>query len=212
MQRSFGPFGNDLFSSPAARRRRRVRAGFYFRLLALVGILALTALVLDEMGRRWLCSGSLPWQLWLGTVDSWHTSQHLLDPYSAFHLLRGLLFYAGAWLLLGWWLPGEGRWWIALVVEAAWEVIANTPLLAEPYREAALVFGYSGEAIINSLGDIASFVVGYTLARLLPVWLSVTLFALVEGVLVLTIREGLVLNGVMLLYPLNGLKEWQLGG
>lgn len=190
----------------------RDRARLYGQLAAFVGVPLLTALILDGMGRSWLCAGTSPWQPWSGDLGSRHASQHLLDPYSATHVLHGLVFYAGVWLLVGGWLAGKARWWMALGAEAVWEVIENTPFVIERYREATLALGYYGDSIINSLGDIASFVVGYALALVLSSRAAVILFVLVEGVLVLTIRDSLILNVVMLLFPLEGVREWQMGG
>ncbi len=184
----------------------------YLRLAAFVGVPLLTAWILDEMGRSWWCAGAHPWQLWSGDVDSWHNSQHLLDPYAATHVLHGLVFYAGAWLLLGGWLSGKARWWAAFGAEAVWEVIENTPFVIERYREATLALGYAGDSIINSLGDIGSFVVGYWLAAVLPARGSIVVFCLVEVLLLFTIRDSLVMNVVMLLFPVESLKAWQMQG
>jgi len=204
----------DSRSSPIGfpASRRRSRAWLYLQWLAFVGVFAVTAVVLDAMGRSWLCPGYQPWRIWSGNLASWHGSQHLLDPYSATHVLHGLVFFAGAWLLLGRWLSLRGRWWAAFSLEAVWEVVENTPFVIERYREATLALGYAGDSIINSLGDMASFVVGFALAAVLPASFSVVLFFLVEGVLLLTIRDSLVLNVVMLFCPLETLKVWQMGG
>jgi hypothetical protein len=37
-------------------------------------------------------------------------------------------------------------------------------------------------------------------------------FVAIEAALLLTIRDSLLLNVVMLLYPLAAVKRWQLGG
>ena len=180
--------------------------------LAFVGVLAATAAVLDAMGRSWWCSGPSPWMPWSGDIWSRHNSQHLLDPYAATHVLHGLLLYGALWLVLGARTSRAVRGWLALAVEVAWEIIENTPMVIERYRDTTLALGYYGDSVINSLADILSFVAGFWLAAVLPVGLSVTAFVLVEAVLVATIRDSLTLNVVMLVFPVEALKAWQMGG
>ncbi|HKJ70821.1 MAG TPA: DUF2585 family protein [Gammaproteobacteria bacterium] len=179
---------------------------------AFVAVLAVTAAILHAMGRSWVCGGGEPWYPWSGDIWSRHNSQHLFDPYAATHVLHGILLYAGLWLALGSRTSRGARLWIAIAIEAAWEVIENTPMVIDRYRETTLALGYSGDSVINSLADILSLVAGYWLAAWLPVWASAAVFVAVEAVLLVTIRDSLVLNVIQLLTPFEALKEWQMGG
>lgn len=177
---------------------------------AAVGLTALGALALHRMGRRLWCScGSLsPWS-W----DIWspHNSQHVLDPYTFTHVLHGALYYAVLRLLLGSrWPPLRAL--VAVMVEVGWEVAENTNTVIEAYRESTISLNYYGDSIMNSVGDVIAFALGYTAAMRLPVWLSVLAFLTVEAALLLTIRDSLLLNIVMLLHPVPAIKLWQMGG
>ena len=77
----------------------------------------------------------------------------LADWYSLSHIVHGLLFYAALWLLARRW-PVEWRFLIALSVEAAWELIENTPMVIDRYRETTAALGYTGDSVINSVSDI----------------------------------------------------------
>ncbi len=46
--------------------------------------------------------------------------------------------------------PVERRFFLALVVEAAWEIAENSPMIIDRYREATIALGYSGDSILNS--------------------------------------------------------------
>ena len=87
----------------------------------------------------------------------------LADWYSLSHIVHGLLFYAALWLVARRW-PVEWRFLAALLVEAAWEVTENTPMVIDRYRETTAALGYTGDSVINSLSDIAMMCVGF-LAR-----------------------------------------------
>jgi hypothetical protein len=50
---------------------------------------------------------------------------------------------------------------------------------------------------------------GFIAARLLPIWSVIALGVLIEGSLVYLIRDNLLLNAVMLIYPDNAIKAWQ---
>lgn len=165
--------------------------------------------ILLAMGRNPICTcGSV--ELWVGARDSPRTSQMLLDWYSLSHIGHGLLFYAGLWLVARR-TPVEWRFVAALLVEAAWEVIENTPQVIERYRAATAALGYSGDSVINSLSDIAMMALGFVAARKLPVWAAVALLVVLELVPLVTIRDNLTLNLWMLLAPNDAIGQWQAG-
>ncbi len=176
--------------------------------LAIAITLVAVALQLHYQGRLWLCSCG-QFFLWVGEAWSSDTSQHLLDPYSFTHVLHGFIF---CWLI-GWFAP-RLRWtwqlWLAVAVEAVWEVIENSEFVIQRYREAGAL-GYFGDTIINSLGDIAMCGFGFVLARYLGFVRSLMLFVAVEVVLLFWISDSLVLNVLMLIYPVEWIEQWQAG-
>ena len=177
--------------------------------LVAAATLALTALELHRQGRLWLCSCGR-FALWTGDAWSSETSQQLFDPYSFTHVLHGLVF-CGLLALL---LPRvEWRWrfTIAVACESVWELIENTNFVIERYREATAALGYSGDTVVNSLGDIASCALGLLLARKLGALRSVVLFLATELVLLVWIRDSLLLNVLMLFFPSSKLRAWQAG-
>lgn len=182
-----------------------------------LGVVALTVVALRLMGRVWWCKCGQPWP-WSGEVLSMHNSQHLVDPYSFTHAQHGLVFYA--LLALGAWLAaraGRGGWPLgwravgAVVLEAAWEVIENTPLVIDRYREATVSLDYYGDSVANSVGDLGCCLVGFWLASRLPAWASVALFVGTELAMLAWIRDSLVLNVWMLVWPLDAIRRWQSG-
>jgi hypothetical protein len=169
--------------------------------------LAVVQLRLQE--RVWWCQVG-DYAPWSWAVLSAHNSQHVIDPYTFTHILHGILFFWLASLIFGK-LPLAWRLLIAISVECVWEVVENTDAVIRRYREATISLDYFGDSVINSLGDILSFSFGFWLAYKLRLWLSLALFVLVEIILLLWIRDSLVLNIIMLLYPLDAIKKWQSG-
>lgn len=178
--------------------------------LALASVLLLAALVLRLEGRPWWCACRQPTPFSLDASGP-HNSQHLLDPYSLTHFVKGLLCCG----LVFWVLPKFPWTWgllLAIGLEAAWEVIENSPLVIERYRTATIAAGYQGDTLVNSLGDIVSTGVGFLLARRLGLWWSAAMVVTIEVLLVLWIRDNLTLTIVMLMIPLDAVKNWQSGG
>jgi hypothetical protein len=178
-------------------------------IVATVSILAITALLLWLEGRLWWCACARP-RLWISEAWGTETSQHLFDPYSFTHLLHGIVF---CWVLglLGRRIPAKWQFVIALIVEAAWEIFENSPFIIDRYRAAAAL-GYTGDTIVNSLGDVISCAVGFGLAHRLRARWSAVVFAATEVLLLVCIRDSLLLNVVMLVHPIEAIKRWQLGG
>jgi hypothetical protein len=174
-------------------------------LLALLAVLALAAAILMSFGRPPLCT--------CGTLSLWGEvgpaqSQMLADWYSPSHIVHGFLFYGLLHLAAPRW-PVERRFLVALVVETAWELLENTPLIIDRYREATIALGYSGDSIVNSLSDIAMMALGFWGARRFPVWVSVVIVLLLELIPLLAIRDNLTLNVLMLVAPSDAIRIWQ---
>ena len=172
-------------------------------------LVALAAAILLAMGRNPICTcGTV--DLWVGVRDSPKTSQMLSDWYSASHIVHGLLFYAALWLVARRW-PVERRFLVALIIEIAWEIAENTPMVIDRYRATTAALGYTGDSVINSVSDIGMMAVGFLAARKLPVWASIALLIALELVPLLAIRDNLTLNVWMLLWPTDAVGAWQAG-
>jgi hypothetical protein len=108
-------------------------------------------------------------------------------------------------------VPETTRFLVAVVLEAGWEILENTPTIIERYRAATISKDYFGDSIMNSGGDLIACIAGYLLAGRLGFRASLVFFLLTEMILLLTIRDSLFLNVLMLLWPLEAVKHWQIG-
>jgi hypothetical protein len=178
--------------------------------LGLGVILVLATIALRAEGRRWWCRCG-QWFLWSGNIHSSHNSQHLVDPYSFSHLLHGIIFYAMLRPLANRLRPST-RFLAAVAMEAIWKFIENSTFMIDRYRKATVALGYTGDSIVNSLGDIACSALGYYLAARLPWRWSIAIVVLVEFLMLMIYRDNLTLNVLMLLWPIDAVKTWQAGG
>lgn len=178
-------------------------------ILITLGIILVTAAYLLWIGREPICKCGYV-KLWHGQVVSSENSQHISDWYTPSHLIHGFLFFGALWLVarrlsFGW------RLVIATLVEAAWEIVENSDAVIERYRSVTISLDYYGDSVLNVVADIAAMILGFLLASKLPVWATVALILLFETVTIWIIRDGLALNVLMLLYPLDWVAEWQAG-
>ena len=176
--------------------------------LAIPAAFVAAALLLRLEGRLWICAcGSI--QFWSGQVCSADNSQHFLDPYSFTHVLHGFLFF---WLIAGLFKRLSANWQLALAVavEACWEVFENTNFIIDRYRSATAALGYNGDTVVNSFGDILCCLVGFIIARRLGLRRSLIVFAVLEVVLIIWIRDSLLLEILTLVIPIDVIRAWQM--
>ena len=169
---------------------------------------AAAIVILRLQGRVWWCQAG-DYAPWSWDVWSTHNSQHIIDAYTFTHILHGVVEFWLISLLLSR-LPLAWRFFIAVFVESTWEVVENTSYVIQRYREATMSLDYFGDSVINSVADIFCCALGFWIAWKLRFWKSLALFVLTEVVLILTIRDSLIINVIMLLWPIDAIKQWQV--
>jgi hypothetical protein len=181
----------------------------YAPIVVVVLIIIATAFTLRAMGRVWSCE--------LGDfspviMDAWgpHNSQHLIDPYVFSHLLHGVvLFFVFNFSLLKR-KPLWGLVWVT-ALEATWEVFENTPYTIDRYRSMTAAVGYTGDSVINSIGDLLACVAGWFLARKIGIVWSIVLYLALEIGCAIWIKDNLTLNVIQIIHPIESIKKWQSG-
>ena len=180
----------------------------FYWLIALA-MVAIMAAILLWMGRPAICTcGEV--KLWVGEVHGPDNSQHLADWYTPSHVIHGFLFYLLGWLILRRNPPGD-RLTGAVLIEAGWELLENSRGVIERYREATMALGYNGDSVLNSAADVIWMILGFGIARRLPVWATAALALAFELLTLAVIRDNLTLNVLMLVAPVEAIAQWQAG-
>ena len=178
--------------------------------LAMAFVVTASVVALNIEGRVWWCQAGdlVPWA-W----DIWspHNSQHIVDPYSFTHILHGVGEFWLIMLVFRRW-PLAWRLFISVLIASTWEVSENASFMIQRYRTETISLDYFGDSIINSISDILCCACGFLIAYKLRFWKSVAFFLATEAVLIVWIRDSLLINIVMLIYPIEAIKHWQMGG
>jgi hypothetical protein len=153
--------------------------------------------------------GKFGW--WESSIHSSANSQRVADAYSLTHVIHGFIFYCLLWLVARR-LPAKQRFIAAVILEGAWEILENSPFIINRYREGTVSLGYVGDSILNSLSDIVMMALGFWAAYKFKVWQSVLAVVAIEIALLLWVRDNLTINIIMLIHPIEAIKNWQAAG
>ena len=177
---------------------------------AAVAVAAVTAAAELWMGRLPLGpDGRFGW--WEGNIWSSAQSQRVADPYTFSHTIHGMAFYALLWLAARR-VPVRARFVWALVLEGAWEILENSPIIINRYREATIALGYVGDSVLNSVSDLGFAALGFLFAWRARLWVTLLAIAVMELGTLLLMRDNLALNIIMLIHPIDAIKAWQMAG
>lgn len=179
-----------------------------FQIAGAVVVVLLMIVLMRAQGRLLTCACGY-FEIWTSDTCSATNSQQLFDPYSFTHVLHGILFFWLIALVFRRMAPGW-QLWLALLLESAWEVFENTRFVIERYRTATAALGYTGDTVVNSIGDLACALLGFWIARRVGMRGSIILFLLVELILILWIHDSLLLQLLMLIRPIEAVKSWQM--
>lgn len=199
-----------MTTPPSSQKAIQFLRQYKWIIVSVLALLVVTAGVEFGMGRLALGPDGR-FGLWEGDIWSSEQSQRIADPYTFSHLIHGMLFYGFLWLVARK-APVRYRFIGALLLEASWEILENSPLIINRYREVTISLGYVGDSILNSVSDIVFAGMGFIFAWRARIWITVLVIVTMEIGTAFWVRDNLTLNVIMLIHPVEAIKAWQSAG
>jgi len=109
-------------------------------------------------------------------------------------------------------LPLSWQFFLTLLFACGWELLENSSMFVERYRIVTAASEYVGDALVNSITDIAACSFGFYLASRMRYATSISIFILVEVATAIWVRDNMMLNVLMLFFPIDSVRHWQIGG
>ena len=134
--------------------------------------------------------------IYISKPDDQYTSMSLFDIYSFTHVSHGMLLF----LILSYIFKTKSPYmiFVALGLEIIWEIIENSEFIINKYRsENELSRNYSGDSIINSIGDILSCFIGFIIAWSFPQYI-IPIILINEITLYMLIKDNLLTNMIQI--------------
>ncbi len=189
-----------------------LRISKFSALIAFLLFLAFAA-ILWTMGRPPICAcGTV--KLFHFVVQSSENSQHITDWYTPSHITHGFLFYGLGHLLRKKWpalFPLAVSVAMAVLIEGAWEVLENSSIIIDRYREVTISLRLCGRQHRQFDGRYDVDDIGFFIASRLPWKVTLVIALFFEIFTAWMIRDNLTLNILMLAAPMESVKEWQAG-
>jgi len=108
--------------------------------------------------------------------------------------------------------PVHWQFFGAVFMASAWEVAENSAWVINRYRTVTMSLDYLGDSVVNAVADVVCCAVGFWASRGMGARASMLLLVAIEVGLLLTTRDNLTLNVLMLLSPIESVKQWQASG
>src|SRR3546814_9799729 len=80
-------------------------------------------------------------------------------------------------------------------------------MIINRYRSVTIAYDYFGDSILNSVSDIGFMMLGFLVARRLPVAATIAFAIILELFTLAMIRDNLTLNVLMLVWPIEAIRH-----
>jgi len=167
----------------------------------------LIATILLAWGQPLICTcGNV--KLWVGSIWSSENSQQIADWYTLSHFVHGLIIFPLGRLIFPK-ISFKSLCAVAILTGTGWEIIEHTDFVLDQFRATTINQGYIGDSVLNAVSDYCFMLAGFFLASKLPSYVTLLLILVLELTAALLARDSLILETIMLVYPIEAIETWQ---
>ena len=101
--------------------------------------------------------------------------------------------------------------YLGLVRTYLGQYLENAALLGAKQATTEAVDGALENLNVISIASLVIMMIGFAIARRLPLWATIALAIAFELLTLAVIRDNLTLNVLMLVWPIDAIRHWQAG-